>query len=112
MSTSVDPPSPSPKFLGPWNQDPRPNPKVTTHRSTLRHGEDIDHFDGAVIDELSQQKTHHLEGDSRIAVLEHLDQSQSGDDDLLRVVSGGTFSFALSCLCQVEVEMSEVIEVK
>mmetsp|Transcript_46170 Transcript_46170/g.143021 ORF Transcript_46170/g.143021 Transcript_46170/m.143021 type:complete len:272 (+) Transcript_46170:250-1065(+) len=52
----------------------------------LRHGEDVHYPDSVVIDELAQHQAHHLHGNARSPVLQHLQQSERGDVDLLRGV--------------------------
>jgi len=55
----------------------------------LRHGEDVDDFDGVVVDKVAQHEAHHLHGDARAPVLEHFQQREGGDVDGLGRVHDG-----------------------
>mmetsp|Transcript_19836 Transcript_19836/g.54762 ORF Transcript_19836/g.54762 Transcript_19836/m.54762 type:complete len:352 (+) Transcript_19836:2-1057(+) len=55
----------------------------------LGHREDVANADGVVVDEFAKHQAHHLHGHSRAAVLQHLQQGQRGDVDLLRCVGQG-----------------------
>lgn len=54
--------------------------------SALRHGKDIHHSNGEVVNELAQHQAHDLHGNTSSAMSQHLEKGEGGDVDGLGVI--------------------------